>query len=151
MAINRSKRLEKVHREFYGYSDRRDFYRLDRNEDPVGWNDEIFSKLLKDLSTYDFTAYSDSNSLLKKLSQWTKLKEDNHYITAGADGAIKNIFEVYLDPEDKVLMQDPCWPMYWVYANVYQANILKQNYINNLQFDVKEFISIIQKDKPKMP
>ena len=66
MPIQKSKRLEQVHRDFYGYSDRRDFYRLDRNEDPVGWNDDIFSKLLKDLSTYDFTAYSDSNNLLKK-------------------------------------------------------------------------------------
>jgi len=150
MPIKRSKRLEQVHREFYGYSDRKDFFRLDRNEDPVGWNKHIFSKLLKDLSTYDLTAYSDSNNLLNKLSEWTNSKQDNIYITAGADGAIKNIFEVYLDPNDSVLMQDPCWPMYWVYSNVYQAKILKQNYSNEIKFDVKKFILTIETEKPKI-
>ena len=150
MAIQRSKRLDQVNREFYGYSDRRKFYRLDRNEDPVGWDDQMFAKLVKNLSSYDFSAYSDSNDLLSELSKWTSFSEENIYITAGADGAIKNIFEVYLDPNDKVLMQDPCWPMYWVYSNVYQAKIIKQPYINYFDFDINQFINSIEKIKPKV-
>ncbi len=150
MIVKRSKRLEQVSREFYGYDDRHSYYRLDRNEDPVGWNEEMFEKLLKNLSTYDFAAYSDSNELLDKISNWTGFSQESIYITAGADGAIKNIFEVYLDPEDIVLMQDPCWPMYWVYSNVYQAKIIKQPYIGNFEFDIKYFIQSIKDNKPKI-
>ncbi len=93
MPIKRSSRLDQVTREFYGYSDRRLFFRLDRNEDPVGWEDSKFAELKKSLIQEDFAAYSDSNELLSKLSEWTSLPEENIYITAGADGAIKNIFE----------------------------------------------------------
>ena len=77
MVIKRSSRLDQVHREFYGYSDRREFLRLDRNEDPVGWDKDIFKKLVNEISTYDFSAYSDSNELLEKLSKWTNLSEKN--------------------------------------------------------------------------
>ena len=150
MVIKRSKRLEQVTREFYGYNDRHSYYRLDRNEDPVGWDEVMFEKLLKNLSTYDFAAYSDSNELLDKISRWTEFSQESIYITAGADGAIKNIFEVYLDPEDIVLMQDPCWPMYWVYSNVYQAKIIKQPYIGNFEFDIEYFLHTIKNNKPKI-
>ena len=150
MSIKRSKRLDKVNREFYGYSDRRLFQRLDRNEDPVGWKDSIFSELTKSLTKYDFAAYTDSNDLLGSLASWTNQPEENIYITSGADGAIKNIFEIYLDPEDIILMQEPCWPMYWVYSNVYQASIIKQPYKEKLKFDVSEFIEKINSKKPRI-
>ena len=150
MPIKRSSRLDQVTREFYGYSDRRLFFRLDRNEDPVGWEDSKFAELKKSLIQEDFAAYSDSNELLSKLSEWTSLPEENIYITAGADGAIKNIFEVYIDPKDKILMQDPCWPMYWDYANVYQALSIKQGYQDNLKFNIKHFINTINLEKPRL-
>lgn len=150
MTIQRSSRLDQVSREFYGYSDRRNFYRLDRNEDPTGWNEYIFTKLIDNITTYDFSAYSDSNELIEKLANWTQLSEKSIYITAGADGAIKNIFEIYLDPKDKILMQEPCWPMYWVYGNVYQANLIKQPYENNFIFDINSFIDKIETEKPRI-
>jgi len=150
MGIKKSSRLNKVFREFYGYSDRRNFYRLDRNEDPVGWDDSVFSKLKDYLTKYDFAAYTDSNELLSTLCNWTGFPEENIYITAGADGAIKNIFEVYLDPDDIILMQEPCWPMYWVYSNVYQGSIIKQPYNENLFFDVSAFIKKINSIKPRV-
>ena len=78
------------------------------------------------------------------------MNEDFFHITPGADGAIKNIFEVFLDPKDLVLMQDPCWPMYWVYSNVYQAEILKLQFEDDLNFNAENFIDLINTKKPRI-
>lgn len=150
MRIKRSARLDNVKREFGNFSDRKNYYRLDRNEDPVGWEDRVFNELINNFSTFNLSTYSDSDELLKKLAEWNNLKPENLHINAGADGCIKNIFEVFLDPKDKILTQNPCWPMYWVYAQIYQAEIIKQTFEENLFFDIEIFLKTIVQKKPKI-
>ena len=139
-----SKRLKNVIRLFEPYSDRRHFIRLDRNEDPVGYDEDFFKTWLNSLTVHDIAAYADSTSLVQKLAQWLDLSPDNIYISAGSDAIIKNIFEVYVDPGHTIILQDPCWRMYKVYADIYGANIQDVPYDENLTFNLEEITKKLQ-------
>lgn len=133
--IKASNRLSMVKRVFDPYQDRKDFVRLDRNEDPVGWDTEHFEELRRDLSAYDLAAYADSTEFVTKLARWLSVPEQCVLVTSGSDAAMKAIFETYVDPDDIVLMQDPSWRMYEVYNNIYRGRALLQPYDRNLGFD----------------
>jgi histidinol-phosphate aminotransferase len=133
--IKPSARLARVKRVFDPYQDRKEFVRLDRNEDPAGWSAEHFEAFRRGLSPYDLAAYADSTEFTGKLVRWLGVAADSVLVTSGSDAAMKSIFETYVDPGDLVLMQDPSWRMYEVYNDIYQGQALLVPYDHNLGFD----------------
>lgn len=133
--VKASARLARVKRVFDPYQDRHSYVRLDRNEDPEGWDAEHFEALRRSLTSYDMAAYADSTVFVDKLSRWLGLPAHCVMVTSGCDAAIKTIFETYVDPGDVVLMQDPSWRMYEVYNNIYQGEALPIRYDRKLGFD----------------
>src|SRR5256885_16247226 len=91
--ITASPRLTRVKRVFDQYQDRRDFVRLDRNEDPVGWEEGHFNALLRSLTPYDLAAYGDSTVFVSKLAKWLNVSAESLLVTSGSDAALKTIFE----------------------------------------------------------
>ena len=150
MKIKASQRLKLVNRKFDPYLDRSDLIRLDRNEDPVGFDEDHLANFLASISPHDIAAYADSEVLVNKLASWLKVSSENIYVTAGSDAAIKNIFETYIDYGDNILIQDPCWRMYEVYSNIYGANQIKVPYSKNLEIDVSKIIKIIKSGNIKL-
>lgn len=148
--IKPSKRLERVVRVFDPYQDRRSFVRLDRNEDPVGWDAEHFKAIVQSLTPYDLAAYSDSTEFIAKLSAWMGVQPEQVYVTAGSDAAIKNIFETYVDIGDIVVMQKPGWRMYDVYNDVYQGTPVFLDYGSNLEFDTDKVLELLSGGNVRM-
>lgn len=141
--IKASKRLDRVKRVFDPYNNRREFIRLDRNEDPAGWDDYHFNKIISSLTPYDLAAYSDSTILQRKIAEWLKYKFENIYITSGSDQAIKNIYETYVDEGQKVIMQKPSWRMYDVYNDVYKGQSVFISYNDKLEWQPDEIIKLL--------
>ena len=138
-------------RNFDPYKERLGFVRLDRNEDPVGYNEVFFKNFTNALTVHDFAAYSDSTSLVKKLSNWTKLNEENFYLCAGSDAVIKNIFECFVEQNDKIVLQNPSWRMYDVYAAMYGAKTKFIDYSrDNLNFHTQEILDILENEPIKI-
>tara|TARA_Y200000002_G_C22659897_1_gene655266 strand:+ start:234 stop:1322 length:1089 start_codon:yes stop_codon:yes gene_type:complete len=150
MKILERTNLSKIKRIFEPYEDRKLFHRLDRNEDPVGWDKKNFKNWINSISPYDLAAYSDSDILVKKLCDWLKVKTSQIYITAGSDAAIKNIFEVFIAPNQKVILQDPSWRMFEIYCKIYQAKIIKAKYSATLEISAQHIIDLINKSNAKM-
>jgi histidinol-phosphate aminotransferase len=139
-----SKRLHRVERVFDPYRDRSGYVRLDRNEDPSGWDAEMFDVWKASLTPYDLAAYADSTRLARKLAAWLRVDPARLLITAGSDAAIKTIFETYVDPGERVLVQDPSWAMYGVYNDVYQGELVKIAYGPRLEFDSARVIDALR-------
>lgn len=148
--IAASKRLSRVERVFDPYHDRSGFVRLDRNEDPAGWDSVHFKELLGTLTPHDLAAYADSTVLTGKLARWLQVEPECIYVTAGSDAAIKNIFEAYVDPGDRVLLQYPGWRMYEVYGNVYRAEPVPIPYGPDLAFDAGGIVEKLRQAPARM-
>lgn len=150
MMIAHSARLKNVHRVFDPYNNRAGYVRLDRNEDPVGYAADFFDAWKTQISIDDVAAYADSTVLAQKLSNWSGLQDNEIYITAGSDALIKNIFEVYIDAGDSVLLQKPSWRMYDVYCAIYGAAPVFINYAPDFSFSVEDIKSALRLKDIKM-
>lgn len=148
--IKHSQRLKNVHRVFDPYSNRDGYVRLDRNEDPVGYDPDFFAAWKAQISIDDVAAYADSTPLVRRISKWLGFDESEIYITAGSDALIKNIFEVYVDEGDTVLMQRPSWRMYDVYCAVYGATPEFISYGDDFSFDVEAVKNALRQKHIKM-
>lgn len=142
--------LKKVVRIKNPSKSRRDCLRLDKNENPVDFPPE-FVQMVKDSVTSEFLSmYPEIDPLYDRIAQWLDCKNENLFIAAGSDGAIKTVFEAFVEPGDKVMVLDPTYAMYYVYSNLFQAQLVPIQYEKNLQFNVTSALEQIKETKPKL-
>lgn len=101
--------------------DRRALVRLDKNEGyPPGA--EAFIAQARALLTPEFLAsYPEPCRLTARLSAWLGFPETQVAVTAGSDAAIKAAFELFVAPGSEVVIPQPNYAMYTVYAELFRA------------------------------
>ncbi len=137
---------------------RHGWMRLDMNERNSHFPSDFFSKFLSTLTQEDFLAYPEPQPLLKKLAKYHEVKEENIFLGPGSDGVIKTFFEIATKPGTKVISSYPCFPMYKVYAELFETNMAGVLYnsdlelpFNNLLAEIDENTSLIILANPNSP
>ena len=148
--IKPKKRLENIFRIKDNFQINQNKIRLNRNEDPSGWDRKILNKFIKTIKYEDFSFYKNSLGLEKKISKRFSVNYNQVLVTSGADGAIKRVYETFIDYKDRVLILDPSWPMYEVYANIYHARIIKKDFEKNLSLNIENICTEILNKKIRL-
>jgi len=124
--------------------------RLDKNENPVGLGAKFVDILKKEVTPDFLSAYPEVEPLYEKIAKWVGLKTENIYISSGSDAAIKSVFEVFVEPHDKVLLLSPTYAMFYIYARIFQAELVEIHYRRGLELSTAEIIKAINDQKPKL-
>lgn len=128
--------------------DRLKFLRLDKNEDTIGLPEEVIQEILSEVTPDFISTYPLTYRLYESLSEFLSLSEDHLLITAGSDAAIKAAFEGFVEPGDEVIIPDPTFAMFEVYADLFRGEMKKITYKSDLSLSIEEmFGSITQKTK----
>lgn len=125
-------------------------FRMDRNERTWSLRDEIIEEIRNKISSETFTNYPEIDGLYSKLGRYLNVDSEQIYFHSGSDLVIKSIFETYLGRGDRILMQNPSYAMYGVYARMYGAEIHEQDYDMDLNFDIDGYCQKIAETKPKI-
>lgn len=126
------------------------YLRLDKNENIVGFPQEFVDILRKQLNSEFLTTYPDMEPFYEKVADWLGCGRENIYIAAGSDAAIKAVFEVFVEPQDKVAMLSPSYAMFYVYTLMFQSNPVEIRYRKDLLISASEIIKAIENFKPKL-
>lgn len=126
---------------------------LNKNEniDPI-LNQKILG-LLQKVKPWALNTYPENAKIYKKLATLNKLEPQNFLLTSGSDGAIRNTFEVFINPGDKVLHTHPTFAMYDVYSKMFAADQIKISYEYTEagpKLDFQKMINAIVEKKPKL-
>jgi len=97
-------------------SGRGEALRLDKNERCLPYPARVVRAMLAGLPPESLTAYPDLLPLYEKLAKHHGVGVDNLAITAGSELAIRYLFEAYLERGDEVVLLDPSFAMFEVYA-----------------------------------
>lgn len=110
-----------------------------------------------DNHTIDFLSELDNNLLhrypvindfISKYSKFLNVGENNILLTSGVDGAIRHIFETFLNKTSKIMLLEPTYAMYRVYSSAYNNNILSiLPNKNTFYIDADKILRNIQKVK----
>lgn len=117
--------------------------RLDRNERLQPLPEWFMEKLRQSLHAGSFTAYPITDGLHRHLSADLGIKDQQLLLTAGSDAAIKALFHAYVRPGDAVVMLNPSYSMYDVYAQMFQARVYKVPFNDALELDVGQLLDSV--------
>jgi len=138
--------LRKVYRTPFQEKSRRDFLRLDRNENPDGLSDEFVRETLRSIDASRLSMYPEYTSLIAKIAAHNNVQPENICISNGSDSAIKYVFDAYISSGDQVLITDPTFAMYPVYCEMFNSVPTVVPYREDLSFPLDEFLKAICQD-----
>lgn len=101
---------------------------LDKNENGDPAMAALVARLTAEAAAEAVARYPDLAALYAKLARHLRLPPDRLLLAAGSDGAIRAAFEAYVAPGDAVVITEPTFAMYAVYARMYGARLLPLAY-----------------------
>ena len=119
--------------------------RLDKNERVTPFGNDFFNSIIKAISSEHLNAYPEPGLLYNKLSMHCNVGHENIVVTAGADGAIRHCFDLFVNPDDQVICLDPTFAMVEVYCRLYKAKRVAIKYRENLTLNFTKLENSINK------
>ncbi len=120
--------------------------RLDRNERVADWPDNFMAEVLSSKHASFFSTYPDLSGLYKKLSSHLNVKQSQVLVSSGIDGVIKTLFEILVNPGEKIGVFAPTYAMYDVYAKLFQSEMVHVGYKENYEPNWDSFEAFLKQD-----
>jgi histidinol-phosphate aminotransferase len=111
-----------------GTRDLRDGLRLDRNEKVDNWPINFIEKVLESKPQSFFSTYPNLSGLYDRIARHLDVEENQIIVSSGIDGVIKTLFEILVEPGEKIGVFAPTYAMYDVYAKLFQAELFHISY-----------------------
>ena len=143
--IEPNEHLLAIHRDAEPMDDRGKYVRLDRNERVVPFPQAVFSGMLATLGPETFCAYPDPAPLRRRVAEQLRLPVESVYLTPGSDGAIRMLFHTYVRAGDWVLLPDPTYAMYGIYARIFRASVESVPYDTDLRLDLDRVRGLLKR------
>ncbi len=110
---------------------------LDANENPFG----------------EFNRYPDGdpNDLKQKLAEINQAKSENIFLGNGSDELIDLTLRIFCEPgKDSILVMNPSFVMYEVYAKMNDVNVEKLDLNSDFQLEKDSFLKSVSESKAKV-
>ncbi len=132
------------------YEDRGKMYRMDRNERTWNIPDTILDMIRERIDSDILTNYTEIDETYRVLADFLGVRNEQVYFHSGSDLVIKSVFETYIEPGDSLLLQNPSYAMYGVYAHMFGAELYEYDFEENLSFDLDGYCEYLKEIRPKM-
>jgi histidinol-phosphate aminotransferase len=122
---------------------RYDKLRLDKNENTIGFSREVISEMLSGISPDFLAAYPEPYTLYQKIAKQHGIVVDALVVTSGSEMAIRYLFEAFLAQDDEIVILNPSFAMFEVYARIIGAKIQTVDYDQKFQISPESVIERI--------
>jgi histidinol-phosphate aminotransferase len=116
---------------------------LDRNERMIPFENETLVSIYNSFDNNVLNIHPEPHGLYKKIANSINVDVEQIYITNGITEGIKVLYESLTNPNDNVVVLDPTYPMYHVYAKMYQLEYRKLEYTDKLLVDIDNVEDLI--------
>lgn len=135
-----------------GQQGRRDFLRLDMNENPGGLPEAFVEEVKKELTPGYLAMYPEESRMMSLLSAYltedakVPVAEANLCLTSGSDMGIRYLYEVFAERGSSVVTVAPSFEMYRIYSQVFDLNHCPVICHEDYQISPEEILEAIQED-----
>ena len=106
---------------------RRDFIRLDFNENTVGPSKKVINAI-KNVKQDELSSYPEYSKFKKRLAGYLRIRDSELVVTNASDEAMKLVIETYMEKEDEIIIPVPTFPMFKFYSQLAGVKIKEISY-----------------------
>ncbi len=126
---------------------------LDKNENLDKELLAVATEVLSSIPSIALATYPDAGELYRKLGEWVDITPESLLLTPGSDGAIRLVFDAFVEKDDAVVHLRPTFAMYEVYGQMFGAKTTEIDYFateDGPKIDTELIISVLSEKTPKL-
>jgi len=124
-------------------SETKTFIGLDHNERLAPFPDWFVERIRQSVGSALLTKYPVQDELHRRLCREFELREEQLLLTPGSDAAVKAVYQVYVRRGDRIVILDPTYAMYSVYAQMFGGEAIRISFDRELRVDTDFLLSRI--------
>lgn len=140
-----NKTIENLHR-IFDQNERKDFLRLDLNENPGGLPQEFIDEVLKDITPQFVAQYPETLHFTEVLAEHLGTDISHVCLVNGSAEGIRYIIQAFTSEGGRIVGVVPSYFMFQVYSEMYGRNFVKVPYNEDLSMDVNNIIAELTED-----
>ena len=121
--------------------DRSQYIRLDKNENLYPYTESQLSIIQKLIDSNLLSNYGDLTAAYAHLAERFSCTASNIYLTAGADLAIKSIYETFINDGAAVVLPELAYGMHEVYSQQFGAACTMLKFNSDFEIDINEALN----------
>lgn len=134
--------IESLYRIHSNFS-RKDYLRLDMNENPVGLPQVFFDTVMKNITPALLATYPELDVLAAMIAQKHGVDVSNIAIGNGSDELIMEVFSVFGERGKALVCVNPSFAMYTVYANMFGMSLKALDYDAQMNVSISTILEAI--------
>ncbi|MBP5201819.1 histidinol-phosphate aminotransferase family protein [bacterium] len=139
------KKIENLYR-IFDQNERKDYLRLDLNENPGGLPEEFIKKVLESVTPQLVAQYPETLHFTEVLAKFLGTDISHLCLVNGSAEGIRYIIQAFTSPNGRIVGVVPSYFMFQVYSEMYGRNFVKVPYNEDLSMDVNNIIAEMTDD-----
>lgn len=137
--------VESLYR-IFDQNERKDYLRLDLNENPGGLPERFIREVLSDVTPQFVSQYPETLHFTEVLAQHLDTEVSNICLTNGSAEGIRYIIEAFTSENGRIVGVVPSYFMFQIYSEMYHRNFVKVPYCEDLSMDINNIIDELTDD-----
>ncbi len=138
-------KIENLYR-IFDQNERKDYLRLDLNENPGGLPEDFIKNVLAGVSPQFVAQYPETLHFTEVLAKHLGTDISHICLVNGSAEGIRYIIQAFTSPDGRIVGVVPSYFMFQVYSEMYGRNFVKVSYNEDLSMDVDNIISEMTED-----
>ena len=138
-------RIEKLFR-IFDQNERKDYLRLDLNENPGGLPKEFIEKVLKDITPQFVAQYPETLHFTEVIAKFLNTDISHLCLVNGSAEGIRYVIQAFTSENGRIVGVVPSYFMFQVYSEMYGRNFVKVPYNEDLTMDINNIIKEMTED-----
>ena len=138
-------RIKNLYR-IFDQNERKEYLRLDLNENPGGLPEEFVKNVLQGINPQFVAQYPETLSFTEVLADYLGTDISHLCLVNGSAEGIRYIIQAFTSPEGRIVGVVPSYFMFQVYSEMYGRNFVKVPYNEDLSMDINNIIAEMTED-----
>ena len=130
----------------FDQNERKDYLRLDLNENPGGLPQEFIDSVLSDITPQFVAQYPETLHFTQVLADYLGTDISHLCLVNGSSEGIRYIIQAFTSPNGRIVGVVPSYFMFQIYSEMYGRNFVKVPYNEDLSMDINNIISELTDD-----
>ena len=130
----------------FDQNERKDYLRLDLNENPGGLPSDFIHDVLKDITPQFVAQYPETLHFTEVLAKYLNTDIQHLCLVNGSAEGIRYVIQAFTGEHGRIVGVVPSYFMFQVYSEMYGRNFVKVPYNDDLTMDVDSIIAEMTED-----